>query len=1001
MKRPISFRSRLAANLAAFVSIWFAIGLVAVAFPPAVLAQPFNPVPSQPGFAGGLRLSGAYVAYGSPTVADLDKDGKQEIVVGGTDGRLYAIRPDGTLLWSFDTAAAINPLVTHQGKSLIDSAPAIADLDGDGWLEIVVGVGAPAGVFGYNGGMIVLDHTGHMRSGWPQITADQIGPGMGGPDGYIEGFYSSPALGDIDGDGDLEIIAGSWDMRVYAWHSDGTLVTGWPRFVYDTVWSSPALADIDNDGHLEIIIGVDAHNPDGGHLYVFRGDGTLQPGFPILIDQTIYSSPAVADLSGDGKSDIVVGTGNFYSGKGYAVYAWDAQGNLLPGWPVATGGYVLSAPTVGDIDGDGKPEVIVGCNDGKVYAFRGDGRPMAGWPVVAQDNLGNIGPLNYSSPVLANFDNDSLPEVFINNYCDTIVIDGNGALLTHVGNSAPSGKPSMYMFNAWCLGTTPVVQDLDGDGRLEVVRAGGVYDAQRQIISNALVYVWKLGKSSIAASATANIAWPMFRRNAAHHASYLPQRALDARIVSHTLPANLASGESRQVQVTIENTGTQTWTAATGIHLVAAAEDTLTPSQRVSLAANESVAPGQSKTFSFQLRAPTQGGRYLTSWRMADNSNQAFGSAAYKAVKVGSEPSFYVLSKKTAPGPGGVYAGGLAPQLSLPNGYWNWKEVKSFAFTSDHRGYQMLDYQGGVWQGGSAPAPGGHGFVSDAQELLTNDGVSYYILDRYGKLTRSAGASELTPAPPTFSTQIVRSGALTPDGKGIYILLSDGTVHTGGNAKPFTGLPLFDDGSAKKIKLTTDGKGAYILDAHGHVWQVGSAPQLTPTYAYHMNDDWARDVELTDDGRGYYLLDREGRIYTGGAAVAPTMNLTPIWPGEDVAVDLAVVDSQTLHTMQLMPNGVNAMTTPGQPRSQTIQVNVSDSTCRWTASSNQSWLQVNSSSGTGPGSFTITMQANQTGTVEGQITVTDSAGVYDPATITIRLTVVKNLVRTFLPLTLR
>ena len=995
MKRPISFRSRLAANLAAFVSIWFAIGLVAVAFPPSVLAQPFNPLPSQPGFANGLRLPGAYVAYGSPAVADLDKDGKQEIVVGGTDGRLYAIRSDGTLMWSFDTAAAINPLVTRPGKSLIDSAPAIADLDGDGWPEIVVGVGAPADVFGYNGGMIVLDHTGHMRAGWPQITADQIGPGMGGPDGYIEGFYSSPALGDIDGDGDLEIIAGSWDMRVYAWHSDGILVTGWPRFVYDTVWSSPALADIDNDGHLEIIIGVDAHSPDGGYLFVFRGDGTVQPGFPKLIDQTVYSSPAVADLNGDGKPDIVVGTGNFYSGKGYAVYAWDAQGNLLPGWPVATGGYVMSAPTVGDIDGDGKPEVIVGCNDSKVYAFHGDGRPVAGWPVVAQDNLGNIGPLNYSSPVLANFDNDSLPEVFINNYCDTIVIDGNGALLTHVGNSAPSGKPSMYMFSAWCLGTTPVVQDLDGDGRLEVVRAGGVYDPQNQIIGNALVYVWKLG------SASANIAWPMFRQNAAHHATYLPKRALDARVVNHSLPAYLAPGGSSQVQVTVENTGTQTWTAATGIQLTASPEDTLTPGQRVNLAAGEFIAPGQRKTFSFQLRAPALGGHYLASWRMADNKGLGFGLAVYEGVKVGSEPSYYVLSKKNVPGPGGVYAGGLAPQLSLPSGYWNWKEVMGFTFTSDRRGYQMLDYQGGVWQGGSAPAPGGHGFVPDAQELLTNDGVSYYILDRYGRLTRSAGASDLAPAPPTFNTPIVRSGILTPDGKGVYVLLADGTVHTGGTAKPLTGLPHFGNDIAKKIKLTADGTGAYILDAYGRVWNVGSAPRLAPNHALHLNEDWARDVELTDDGKGYYLLDKEGRIYTGGAAVAPATNLTPIWPGEDAAVDLAVVESQTVNTMQVMPSAISVMTVPGQTHSQTIQLNVSDSTCRWVVSTSQSWLQVNPGSGTGSGSLTVVTQAGQTGTFEDQITVVDSAGVYDPVTITVKLYVVGKLNRTFLPSVLR
>jgi hypothetical protein len=176
---------------------------------------------------------------------------------------------------------------------------------------------------------------------------------------------------------------------------------------------------------------------------------------------------------------------------------------------------------------------------------------------------------------------------------------------------------------------------------------------------------------------------------------------------------------------------------------------------------------------------------------------------------------------------------------------------------------------------------------------------------------------------------------------------------------------------------------------------------LAPNHALHLNEDWARDVELTDDGKGYYLLDKEGRIYTGGAAVAPAMNLTPIWPGEDAAVDLAVVESQTLNTMQVMPSTISVMTVPGQTQSQTIQLNVSDSTCRWVASTNQSWLQVNPGSGTGSGSLTVVAQAGQTGISEGKVTIVDSAGVYDPVTITVKLYVVGKLNRTFLPSVLR
>jgi len=161
-----------------------------------------------------------------PTVADIDNDGKYEVVINaGHRKQLYVLEDDGTVKEGWPRQFS---------EYLAHRAPNVADLDSDGFLDIIVTVSEY---------IYAIDRNGNNLPGWPLYLSDQSG-------------YYTPAIGDIDGDGDYELVfnGGSGYGGVYAYHHDGTVVSGWPQLkgsssMYIT------LADIDKDGKKEIIAG--------------------------------------------------------------------------------------------------------------------------------------------------------------------------------------------------------------------------------------------------------------------------------------------------------------------------------------------------------------------------------------------------------------------------------------------------------------------------------------------------------------------------------------------------------------------------------------------------------------------------------------------------------------------------------------------------------------------------------------------------------------------------
>lgn len=458
-----------------------------------------------------VRLSGGQIQHSSPTLADINEDGKLEIIVGSTSirtprggptsydrpAKLSVVTASGAILWEVTTRAPIN------------STPAVGDINGDGHVEIVVGIGGVAEDQDQHGGVFAFDRFGNEL--WHVDSMDVTEGG----NGYKDGVYSSPAIGDINNDGIPEVVWGSWDHRAYAVRgTNGTLLPGWPVDLWDTIWSSPALADINRDGFLDVVIGADiTANPNmnpptynGGRLHVLKYDGTELPGFPVYQDQVFWSAPAIADLDEDNWPDIVIGTGHNFPNKGFKLYAYRHDGSAVPGWPVSTSSYMFSSPLVVDLDGDGHLEVVSVAEDGKVFAFNRDGSIR--WTTTLKDYRGVTGSrILQTSLIASDYNGDGQLELLINYFWEVAILDRNGNQLTNNGSNPT--KPSYA--SEYSLFGTPSVSDIDGDGQLELVVAG----SHKDFPDYGYVYIWKLGP------APSDHMWPMFRRNARHTGSMM------------------------------------------------------------------------------------------------------------------------------------------------------------------------------------------------------------------------------------------------------------------------------------------------------------------------------------------------------------------------------------------------------------------------------------------------------------------------------------------------
>jgi Subtilase family/FG-GAP repeat len=518
----------------------------------------------------------------SPVLADVDRDGVLDVVYASSDGRVHAIHGDtGAEIAGFP--ARTDPIAVHPSPAYTSHeverpheailAPLAADdLDGDGHVEIVAA--------SIEGRLYVFDDRGRTRPGFPVATDPRFSdPGNRNRLNDADpGILSAPTLADLDapeGDGALEILAAALDGHLYAWDNRGAPVPGFPVRIADPskvdidpatgvarpkpgvdareraakLVSSPAVGDLDGDGRPEIVLGsneeyggeaeglpadtrlvrllnllgrVDVGLGDElsldvrGRVYAVQADGNLHPGGPfrpgwpapvILLAPGVLptigtgtpGSPALADLDGSGRLSVAI------FGTAGPVQLYDADGEPLlgtlqgrprvlamdfaegfPNVPSSAGSAdapffgVLGSGAFGDLDGDGLPEYVAPTGglrklldvaapasqtfgDHQITAWNPrDGSLLDAFPRPMDDMQ------FLSSPAIADVDGDGTPEI----------VQGSASYLLRAYRLDGSEPPGWPKFTHGWLIASPTVGDVDGDGLNEVValtREGHLY----------------------------------------------------------------------------------------------------------------------------------------------------------------------------------------------------------------------------------------------------------------------------------------------------------------------------------------------------------------------------------------------------------------------------------------------------------------------------------------------------------------------------------------------
>ncbi len=404
---------------------------------------------------GGAPFSGGWSALALPSGAeavhalaalDADLDGDEDFLSGhAQDASAAEVRLRRNTRDHLRAAFAAAPgAAGSTGGNTVYGLTA-ADLDNDGDPDLASGE--------VGGTLRVWENDGDPFGGaWGGATAGNVGGGA-----WVLAVHAA----DLDGDGDPDLVTGNTGGAVRAWTNDGTPFAGtWAQTVVGTTSGGAngvALGDLDNDGDPDI---VSAHSVGASaEVIAWRNEGGSWTRFDVGTHDADMNAVFLADLDGDGDLDIASSSTSSSAAGEVIVWRNNGLGNPWTRQDVGERGTYVFALGAADLDGDGDPDLVTGDGARQVIAWQNDGTPFAGtWTSATLGTTAH----QVRSLTLADWNADGRPDVLTG--------AGNGNTGGTVRLWLNGGAPFSGGWSSFLLGTTGdnpnalPAADLDGDG---------------------------------------------------------------------------------------------------------------------------------------------------------------------------------------------------------------------------------------------------------------------------------------------------------------------------------------------------------------------------------------------------------------------------------------------------------------------------------------------------------------------------------------------------------